>query len=61
MNNKKPSKPKRMFALIEFDSTITAKELAEQLDQLAFSGAVVLQTHVNVAKAPKKPAEPAGD
>lgn len=52
----KPKKPKRMFALIEFDSTISAKELAEELDKLALLGAVVLQTHVNVAKAPKKPA-----
>jgi len=57
------SKPKRMFVMIEIEAAPgwNAKEVAAAAAQKVGECAdlTVLQTHVNVAKAPPKPA-PAG-
>jgi hypothetical protein len=39
-----------MFVLVEVQSTVNAKELAQQFEELAMLGATVVQVHVNVAK-----------
>lgn len=47
----KKVRSKRMFVLLEVQSTVNSKELAETFRELAVLGAEVLQVHVNVAKA----------
>lgn len=54
-------KPKRMFVLIEIDTTQTAKEVAAQVRRLVedAAGLSVQQVHVNVSKP--LPPPPAAD
>ncbi len=54
---KKPVKPKRMFVLVEVNSTISAKEVAAEFQELAMAGLTIEQVHVNVARPATKPAE----
>ena len=48
----KKVRSKRMFVLLEVQSTVTSKELAETFRELSVLGAEVLQVHVNVATKP---------
>lgn len=52
-NETKKVRSKRMFVLLEVQSTVNAKELAETFRELAVLGATIHQVHVNVAKAEK--------
>jgi hypothetical protein len=46
----KKVRSKRMFVLLEVQSTVNSKELTYTFRELAVLGATVVQVHVNVAK-----------
>ena len=54
---KKAPKPKRMFVLVEVNSTIGAKELAAEFTQMGVAGFTIEQVHVNVARPAAKSVE----